>query len=63
VIVYFVSDCLFFQVLYFNNYYAGVVLLIGQVADGISTTLVGLLCDGQDNTWLCRYSHLSGTAL
>jgi hypothetical protein len=43
------------QVLYFNNNYAGVVLLVGQVADGLSTTLVGLLCDGQDNTWLCRW--------
>ena len=42
------------QVLYFNNNYAGVVLLVGQVADGLSTTLVGLLCDGRDNTWLCR---------
>ncbi len=30
------------QVLYFNNNYAGVVLLVGQVADGLSTTLVGL---------------------
>lgn len=42
------------KVLYFNNNYAGVVLLIGQVADGVSTTLVGLLCDGRDNSWLCR---------
>jgi hypothetical protein len=30
------------QVLYFNNNYAGVVLLVGQVADGLSTALVGL---------------------
>jgi hypothetical protein len=30
------------QVLYCNNNYAGVVLLVGQGADGLSTTLVGL---------------------
>lgn len=59
----------FHQVLYFNNTYAGVILLIGQVADGVSTTVVGAFCDGksQDGPWLCRrYGqrkswHLVGT--
>lgn len=57
----------FHQVLYFNNNYSGVILLVGQVADGISTTLVGGLCDRPDNFWLCRrYGqkkswHLIGT--
>jgi len=59
----------FHQVLYFNNTYAGVILLVGQIADGVSTTIVGSLCDGdsQDGAWLCkRYGqrkawHLVGT--
>ena len=42
------------QVLYFNNTYAGVILLVGQVADGLSTTFVGGLSDKQDTFWLCR---------
>jgi len=57
----------FHQVLYFNNNYSGVILLVGQLADGVSTTLVGGLCDKPDQTWLCRrYGqkkswHLVGT--
>ncbi|XP_023336394.1 major facilitator superfamily domain-containing protein 12 [Eurytemora carolleeae] len=55
------------KVLYFNNSYAGVILLVGQIADGLSTTFVGFLSDRPDNTWLCRkYGkrkswHLLGT--
>jgi len=57
----------FHQVLYFDNNYSGIILLVGQVADGLSTTLVGGLCDKPDNFWLCRrYGqkkswHLVGT--
>jgi len=59
----------FHQILYFENTYAGVILLVGQVADGVSTTIVGSLCDGdsQEGGWLCkRYGrrkswHLVGT--
>jgi len=57
----------FHQVLYFNNNYSGLILLVGQVADGISTTVVGGLCDKPDNFWLCKkYGqkkswHLIGT--
>jgi len=57
------------QVLEFNNTYAGIILLVGQVADGVSTTIVGSLCDGksEEGAWLCRrYGqrkawHLVGT--
>jgi len=55
------------KVLYFNNTYAGVILLVGQLADGLSTTFVGFLGDRPDNTWLCRVYgkrkswHLVGT--
>jgi len=44
----------FSKVLYFNNTYAGVILLVGQLADGVSTTFVGLMSDKPDNLWLCR---------
>ena len=73
-----VSKLIFFccQILYFENTYAGVILLVGQVetslqllanwvwmwnispqvADGLSTAIVGSLCDGdsQEGAWLCR---------
>ncbi len=35
----------FHRVLQFENIYAGYVLLIGQIADGISTTFVGYFSD------------------
>ena len=43
-----------FQVLDFDNNYSGLILLIGQLADGISTTLVGGLSDRPDSFILCR---------
>jgi len=55
------------KVLEFDNNYAGVVLLVGQVADGLSTTIVGFLSDKPATLWLCaRYGrrkawHLIGT--
>jgi len=59
---------LFFQkVLYFNRTNSGLILLIGQLADGISTTVVGLLSDKTKNLLFCRkYGtqkswHLLGT--
>jgi len=59
----------FHQVLNFNNIYSGIILLVGQIADGVSTTIVGALCDGnsEEGAWLCRkYGqrkawHLIGT--
>ena len=39
----------------FNNNYSGVILLVGQIADGLSTTFVGGLSDRPDTFILCRY--------
>ena len=56
------------QVLQFDNNYAGLILLVGQLADGLSTTLVGGLCDLPQPAGLCRVYgqkktwHLVGTA-
>jgi len=59
---------LFFQkVLYFSSTYSGLILLIGQLADGISTVIVGLLSSKTKNLLFCRkYGtqkswHLLGT--
>ena len=46
-----------FQVLDFDNNYSGLILLIGQLADGISTTLVGGLSDRPDSFILCRLDN------
>ena len=51
----------------FDNTYAGVILMIGQLADGISTVFVGVFSDSGDDYWLCnRFGtrkawHLVGT--
>lgn len=54
------------SVLKFSNKIAGGLLLLGQVADALSTPFVGLESDRQDNFWLCRYGrrktwHLVGS--
>ncbi|XP_014223881.1 major facilitator superfamily domain-containing protein 12-like [Trichogramma pretiosum] len=56
----------FHLVLEFSPVYAGVILLIGQVADALATPFVGLHSDKNDDFWLCRYGrrktwHLTGT--
>lgn len=56
----------FHLVLGFDPTLSGVVLLIGQVADGLVTPFVGLQSDRNDNFWLCKYGrrktwHLLGT--
>ncbi|XP_044256673.1 major facilitator superfamily domain-containing protein 12-like isoform X1 [Tribolium madens] len=56
----------FHLVLQFNNWQAGFMLLVGQVADAVSTPFVGFHSDQSDNFWLCRYGrrktwHLVGT--
>ncbi|XP_024878415.1 major facilitator superfamily domain-containing protein 12-like [Temnothorax curvispinosus] len=56
----------FHLVLGFDPALAGVVLLIGQIADGLVTPFVGFQSDRNDNFWLCRYGrrktwHLLGT--
>lgn len=41
-------------VLGFSNTQAGTLLLIGQVADALSTPFVGYFSDQGDNFWICR---------
>ena len=54
----------FHMVLRINNTYAGIILLIGQVADAAATPVIGFLCDktrsryGRRKTW-----HLAGTVM
>jgi len=43
----------FHKVLQFNHMYAGLLVLIGQIADGFSTVFVGIFSDKGDNLWLC----------
>ena len=55
----------FHLVLGFSPFMAGVILLIGQVADALATPFVGFHSDQTDNFWLCRYGkrktwHLLG---
>ncbi|KAF2359689.1 Major facilitator superfamily domain [Trinorchestia longiramus] len=58
----------FEKVLLFPDSLAGVVLLVGQLADGISTPIVGIFSDKENRIPLCaRYGrrkiwHLIGTA-
>lgn len=58
----------FHLVLGFSPTIAGVILLIGQVADAVSTPFVGLQSDRDDDFFLCRYGrrktwHLTGKML
>ncbi len=43
-----------FQVLQFDNTYAGVILFVGQISDAISTVFVGYFSDAGDDLLLCR---------
>ncbi|KAK7591093.1 hypothetical protein V9T40_002706 [Parthenolecanium corni] len=43
--------------LQFSNSEAGLLLLIGQVADGMATPIVGFLSDKGAGHWMCRYGH------
>lgn len=50
----------------FHTTIAGILLLIGQVADGIATPFVGIESDKDTDWWLCKYGrrktwHLLGT--
>lgn len=47
----------FHFVLGFNPVLSGTVLLIGQVADAVSTPFIGLQSDKTDDFWLCRYGR------
>lgn len=47
----------FHLVLGFDPTLAGVVLLIGQVADAVVTPFVGFQSDRNDDFWLCKYGR------
>ncbi|XP_033328788.2 major facilitator superfamily domain-containing protein 12 isoform X2 [Megalopta genalis] len=56
----------FHLVLGFNAMLAGVILLIGQIADAIATPFIGFHSDSYDKFWFCKYGrrktwHLIGT--
>ncbi|KAK9308234.1 hypothetical protein QLX08_001705 [Tetragonisca angustula] len=56
----------FHLVLGFNSTLAGIILLIGQIADALATPFIGFHSDKNDNFWLCKYGrrktwHLIGT--
>ncbi|XP_066250431.1 major facilitator superfamily domain-containing protein 12-like [Euwallacea similis] len=53
-------------VLDFSNTQAGTLMLVGQIADALSTPFVGYFSDQGDNFWLCGYGkrkawHMIGT--
>ena len=45
----------FHNVIQLSNFNAGMLVLVGQVADGIATVVVGILSDQEHNIWV--YSH------
>ena len=45
----------FHNVIHLSNFNAGMLVLVGQIADGISTVLVGVLSDQDYNIWI--YAH------
>lgn len=47
----------FNSVLQINNRLSGTALAIGQLADGISTQIVGIMSDKSTNHWLFRYGR------
>ena len=44
----------FHRVLGFSNALAGIVMVVGQVADGFATVFVGYFQDKGKDCWLCR---------
>lgn len=44
-------------VLQFDSSLAGVVLLVGQVADAVATPFIGIQSDRDDDFWLCKYGR------
>ena len=44
----------FHKVLLLSNMYSGLLVLIGQIADGFSTMFVGIFSDKGHDFWLCN---------
>lgn len=65
--IWFSYTLLFFEfVLQFDSSLAGAAIVIGQIADGLSTPIVGILSDKRFDHWVCKYGrrkiwHLLGT--
>lgn len=56
------------KVVLLGNTYAGLLILIGQVADALATPVIGFLCDTNCDVALCRYGrrklwHILGTTM
>ena len=49
-----------FKVLQFNHMFAGLLVLIGQIADGFSTVFVGIFSDKGKLSIFTREAKLSG---
>ncbi|KAJ9577733.1 hypothetical protein L9F63_005726, partial [Diploptera punctata] len=47
----------FHLVLQFDSFMSGIILLVGQIADGVSTPFVGVQSDIDDDFWLFRYGR------
>lgn len=47
----------FHYVLQFSSSMSGIPLLIGQLADGIATPVIGILSDKGAGHWLCKFGH------
>jgi len=65
--MWFTYTLIFFnKVILFSSSDAGMIVLTGQIADGLSTPFVGYFSDRGDNFWICKYGrrktwHLIGT--
>ncbi|KAK7605436.1 hypothetical protein V9T40_007294 [Parthenolecanium corni] len=67
--IWFTYTLLFFEiVLEFDSSLAGAAIVIGQIVDGLSTPIVGILSDKRFDHWIFKYGrrkiwHLLGTIL
>ncbi|XP_054278762.1 major facilitator superfamily domain-containing protein 12-like isoform X2 [Macrosteles quadrilineatus] len=65
--MWFTYTLIFFnKVILFSSSLAGIVVLTGQIADGLATPFVGYFSDRGDDFWICKYGrrktwHLIGT--
>lgn len=56
--IWFSYTLLFFEfVLQFDSSLAGATIVIGQIADGLSTPIVGLLSDKRFDHWIFKYGR------
>ena len=54
--IYFTYVLIFYHdIIQMDNSYAGLTVLFGQIADGVSTPLFGALSDKDFNFWMCTH--------